>query len=246
MHRYLHRLVIAFAIVTLANDVAAAQEPALRSISYQLSMSRPVSHLFEVAIIVELPADLKDKPLQFQMAKWSPGRYAVFDFAKNVQEFRANGQVTRVDDQTWSVAPLGATTLNVSYKVFANDLSGTFSQLDSRHANYNGASIFMYIVGHKPDPAKLTIEAPAGWKIVNGRMERPGQNEWQFPNWDFNVAASTEIAPDWTEDTFELDGKKYHVVVHSFGPEGGKRAALVKDIEKIVRAEVAMWGPPEF
>jgi predicted metalloprotease with PDZ domain len=35
-------------------------------------------------------------------------------------------------------------------------------------------------------------------------------------------------------------------VVHSFGPEGGKRAALVKDIEKIVRAEVAMWGPPEF
>ena len=35
-------------------------------------------------------------------------------------------------------------------------------------------------------------------------------------------------------------------MVHSFGPEGGKRAALVKDIEKIVRAEVAMWGMPEF
>src|SRR6185503_5041194 len=43
-----------------------------------------------------------------------------------------------------------------------------------------------------------------------------------------------------------VDGKKYHVVVHSFGPEGNRRAALVKDIEKIVRAEVAMWGPPEF
>ena len=52
-------------------------------------MSRPMSHLFEVAIIVELPEQLKDKPLQFQMAKWSPGRYGVFDFAKNVQEFRA-------------------------------------------------------------------------------------------------------------------------------------------------------------
>jgi len=34
--------------------------------------------------------------------------------------------------------------------------------------------------------------------------------------------------------------------VHSFGPEGGKRPALVKDIEKIVRAEIAMWGAPEF
>ena len=60
------------------------------------------------------------------------------------------------------------------------------------------------------------------------------------------IDTPTEIAPDWTEDTFEVDGKKYHVVVHSFGPEGGKRPALVKDIEKIVRAEVAMWGPPEF
>jgi predicted metalloprotease with PDZ domain len=215
-------------------------------------MSRPVSHLFEVAIIVELPEQLKDEPVEFQMAKWSPGRYGVFDFAKNVQEFRAtatNGStrpVARVDDQTWSVAPQGASTLAISYKVFGNDLSGTFSQLDDRHANYNGASIFMYLVDHKPDPVKLTIQPPASWKIVNGRMERPGQTEWQFPNWDVMIDTPTEIAPDWTLDTFDVDGKKYHVVVHSFGPEGGKRPALVKDIEKIVRAEVAMWGPPEF
>jgi predicted metalloprotease with PDZ domain len=239
-------LLTALAVIWILAGVAAAQEPPLRSITYRLSMSRPVSHLFEVAIIVELPAELKDKSLQFQMAKWSPGRYAVFDFAKNVQEFRANAPVTRIDDQTWSVAPQGATTLNVSYKVFGNDLSGTFSQLDSRHANYNGGSIFMYIVGHKPDPVKLTIEAPAGWKIVNGRIERPGQSEWQFPNWDIMIDTPTEIAPDWTEDSFDVDGKKYHVVVHSFGPEDGKRAALVKDIEKIVHAEVAMWGAPEF
>ena len=240
------KLLIALAILLISSGAALAQEPPLKSISYRLTMSRPVSHLFEVAIIVELPEQLKDKPLRFQMAKWSPGRYGVFDFAKNVQEFRANGPVTRVDDQTWSVAPRGATTLNISYKVFGNDLSGTFSQLDSRHANYNGASIFMYVVGHKPDPVKLAIQAPAGWKIVNGRTERPGQSEWQFPNWDILIDTPTEMAPDWTHDTFDIDGKKYHVVVHSFGPEGGKRAALVKDIEKIVRAEVAMWGAPEF
>ena len=94
----------------------------------------------------------------------------------------------------------------------------------------------MYVVGHKADPVKLTIQPPAGWKIVNGCTERPGQTEWQFPNWDVLIDTPTEIAPDWTQDTFEVDGKKYHVVVHSFGPEGGKRPALVRDIEKIVRA----------
>jgi predicted metalloprotease with PDZ domain len=154
--------------------------------------------------------------------------------------------VTRVDDQTWSVTPNGANKITVSYKVFGNDLSGTFSQLDERHANYNGGSIFMYVVGHKPDPVKLTINPPSGWKIVNGRTDHPGQTEWSFPNWDIMIDTSTEIAPDWTRDSFEVEGKKYHVVVHSFGPEGGKRQALVKDIERIVRAEVAMWGAPEF
>ncbi|HET9713592.1 MAG TPA: hypothetical protein VFP64_17005, partial [Pyrinomonadaceae bacterium] len=252
MHIYSRKLIITLAFIALTSGVAAAQERPLRSITYRLSMSRPVSHLFEVAIIVELPEQLKDRPLQFQMAKWSPGRYGVFDFAKNVQELRAVAEnsatrtVKRVDDQTWSVEPLGSTTLTLSYKVFGNDLSGTFSQLDSRHANYNGASIFMYVAGHKPDPVKLTIDPPAGWRIVNGWTTRAGQIEWKFPNWDVLVDTPTEIAPDWTRDTFDVDGKKYHVMVHSFGPEGGKRPALVRDIEKIVRAEVAMWGPPEF
>ena len=60
------------------------------------------------------------------------------------------------------------------------------------------------------------------------------------------IDTPTEVAPDWTLDEFQVDGKKYHVMVHSFGAEGGKRPALVNDIEKIVRAETAMWGPPEF
>jgi predicted metalloprotease with PDZ domain len=224
-------------------------------------MSRPVSHLFEVSIEVELPKDWKARSVDFQMPKWAPGRYAVFDFAKNVQEFQALGgtcpveakcklpvlPVSRADDQTWRVATMNNTqSLTIRYKVFGNDLSGTFSQLDSRHANYNGHSIFMYIVNHKPDPVKLVIDPPSGWRVVNGWTERTDQREWQFANYDIMSDAPTEIAPDWTMDDFQVDGKRYHVVVHSFGDEGGKRPALVRDIEKIVRAETAMWGPPEF
>src|ERR1043165_5117077 len=207
------RIIVALAFIAIFSSVVLAEEPALKSITSRLSTSGPMSHLFEVSILIELPDELKDKPLQLQMPRWAPGRYGVFDFAKNVQEVRAVAEsaarpVTRVNDQTWSVTPHGATRLTVSYKVFGNDLSGTFSQLAARHANYNGGSIFMYVVGHKPDPVKLTIQPPAGWKIVNGRMQQPGQTEWQFPNWDILIDTPTEIAPDWTEDTFEVDGKK--------------------------------------
>jgi predicted metalloprotease with PDZ domain len=216
--------------------------------------------LFEVTMEVELPESELPKSLDFQMAKWSPGRYAVFDFAKNVQQFEALGgicprgaqckmptlPVSRTDDQTWRVSAMNTHRLTIRYKVFGNDLSGTFSQLDSRHANYNGGSIFMYVVNHKPDPVKLEINPPAGWRIVNGRMTSMDQREWQFPNWDILIDTPSEIAADCTLDEFQVDGRQYRVMVHSFGDESGKRAALVRDIEKIVRAETAMWGPPEF
>src|SRR5229473_3006795 len=244
--------------LTVSVAVFAQDEPL--KINYRLGMTHPSSHLFEVSLEVERPALAKVDSLDFQMPKWSPGRYAVFDFAKNVQEFQAAAgicppksrcdqamrPVTRVDDQTWRVPFMNSPGLTINYKVFANDLSGTFSEVDSLHANFNGGCIFMYVVNHKQDPVRLEIDPPKDWRITNGRMTKKDQREWQFPNWDIMIDTPTEIAPDWTEDNFKVDGKNYHVVVHSLGPEGGKRRALVRDIEKIVKTETAMWGLPEF
>jgi predicted metalloprotease with PDZ domain len=245
-------------ILALAFSASAQDQPL--KIDYRLAMSQPNSHLFEVTIEVRLPDTAKPDSLDFQMAKWSPGRYAVFDFAKNVQEFRAllgicpetadctlpDAHIIRMDDQTWRVSLRNTHSATITYKVFGNDLSGTFSQLDSRHANFNGGSIFMYVVNHKQNPVGLSINPPPGWRIVNGRIEKRDQRQWHFPNWDIMIDTPTEIAPDWTQDSFTVEGKQYHVVVHAFGKQGNKRPALVRDIEKIVRAEIAMWGPPEF
>jgi predicted metalloprotease with PDZ domain len=54
------------------------------------------------------------------------------------------------------------------------------------------------------------------------------------------------VGPDWTLDEFNVGGKTYRVVVHSRGDEGDLRPNLVRDLEKIVSAEVRMWGPPDF
>lgn len=263
------RGLLTVSILAVFSTVALGQNGSL-NIRYHLAMPRPNCHLFELSIEVQKPHDYLINSLDFQMPKWSPGRYAVFDFAKNVQEVKsraacpgsnekvADPPVSRLDNQTWRVdlsslkypgfkCPSGgAVQIFLEYRVFANDLSGTFSQLDAHHANLNGGCIFMYVVDQKQHPVSLLIYPPKGWRVVNGRTEKKDQTEFQFPNWDIMADTPTEISPDWTDDEFKVDGKTYHVVVHSMGNEGGKRPALVRDIERLVRAETAMWGPPEF
>ena len=241
------RLVLALAL----SLVAQLQTPQPYNISYRLAMSRPASHLFEVTMDVTVPAGDSSGYVDFQIPKWQPGRYSVADFAKNVQEFGARSQNrplawTRLDDQTWRVQRQGNRSVTATYKVFGDDLSGTFGQLDIGHASYTGGEVFMYVAGHKPDPVELHIEPPSNWRVVNGRTERPDQHDWRYPNYEILIDNPTEIGADWTIDDFKADGKTYHVVVHSRGDEGGRRSAFVRDVEKIVRAETAMWGTPEF
>lgn len=219
-------------------------------IAYRLSMPDPSSHLFTVTIEVDFSGEVPGT-VDFQIPMWSPGRYAVADFGKNVQGFAAAGvgqllQFARKDPQTWSVTTEGHRSVRVAYRVFANTLSGTYAQLNSRHANYNGHELFMYLAGHKPDAVELEIDAPSGWRIINGYTTRPNQSAWSFPDYDTMADAPTEIASDWTLDEFTHQGKTYRVMVHSMGDEGGRRPALVADIEKIVHAQTEFWGAPEL
>ncbi|HVF68891.1 MAG TPA: hypothetical protein VM914_14575 [Pyrinomonadaceae bacterium] len=247
---------LAFAPHSLARSRAQETGAPAYKIAYRILMIERESHLFDVEVKV---SGLKGAGhVDFQMPRWSPGRYAVFDFAKNVQEARALGRcaegercgskgyrVERLDTQTWRVAA-PSDEISFSYRVFADDLSGTFSQLDTRHANFNGGSVFVYVVGHKQDAVTLEVGAPAGWKVINGRSTRPDQTEFSFPNYDELIDTPTEVAPDFTVQTFDVDGKHYRVVVHSFGGEGGNRGELVKAVERVVRAEVSTMGAPEF
>src|SRR5438552_7035445 len=244
---FMIRLLLALALTLFTSP--QSQQP--YGIAYRLAMPHPPSHLFEVAIEVTVPANDASAFLDFQMPKWQPGRYSVADFAANVQQFSARSQNrtlawTKIDEQTWRVQKQGNRNITATYKVFGNDLSGTYAQLDSSHANYTGGEVFMYVAGHKPDAVELHIEPPPNWRVVNGRTDRPDQHDWRYPNYEILIDNPTEIGPDWTLDDLKIEGKIYHVVIHSRGDDGGRRPAFVHDLEKIVRAEIGMWGPPDF
>src|SRR6266699_2079123 len=142
------------ALGLFAARAPAAQNPASAplEIEYHLRLLRPSTHLAEVEIVARR---VTEPSLDFAMPAWSPGRYAIYDFAKNVQEFEALDAAshslpwTQTDKQTWRVdARDSGGAVRVRYKVFGNDLNGSFSQFDSTHANLNGASVYMYVAGH--------------------------------------------------------------------------------------------------
>jgi predicted metalloprotease with PDZ domain len=225
---------------------AVAAQP-LR-IAYRIAMPDPASHLYDVALDVD---GARGNTLPLQLPVWSPGRYAKMDFARNVQEFRAttvDGQPLgwdKTDGSRWVVQTRGARAVRIRYRVFANALSGTFSVLDTAHANWNGASLFMYVEDHKPDPVTVDVVPPAGWRVVNGDTRTPDQTHFRFENYDRLIDTPTEVSPRVLIDSFVVDGKRYRTMVHHNGPASdAARQRFVRDVEKIVRYENSVFGAP--
>jgi predicted metalloprotease with PDZ domain len=219
-------------------------------LAYHLRLARPSTHLVEVEILAQ---QVTDPWLDLVMPAWSPGRYAIYDFAKNVQEFQAQGGEgqplawSNRDKQTWRVETGAAGgALQVRYKVFAGDLNGTFSQFDTSHANLNGASIYMYVAGHKEDPLSLSVDAPDGWKIFSGYSLSTEERRFSVRSYDILADTPMEVSRECSLARFREAGKTFRIVAHSYAQSSGEVAKLKEAVEKLVRSEMVMMPSPDF
>jgi predicted metalloprotease with PDZ domain len=230
------------------------------AIAYTIAMPDPASHLYEIGL--EVRGALPDT-LRLELPVWSPGRYARMTSRATCRTSPRSTPATRRSAGRSSTAAHGACsrggrgaartrTVRARYRVYANELSGTFSVLDTAHANWNGASLFMYVDGRKADPVTLAITPPAGWVVVNGAQGNPGYegsapNSFRFPNYDELVDTPTEVAPAaaLTVDTFTVDGRRYRAMVHHNGarPEG-TQARFVAQLRAIVARQNQVIAPP--
>jgi predicted metalloprotease with PDZ domain len=244
-----------FVSVLFVTALSVVQTPATSrpyTIAYTIAMPDPSSHLYAITIAV---SGSGAHAVDLQLPVWSPGRYARMDFAKNVQDFAATSSAgqplrwDRVNGSLWRVFPGTAQGgVRVTYRVFANaPMSGTFSHLDSTHANWNGGSLFMYVEGHKQDPVTLDVTPPDTWTIMNGDLTTTGQHHFTFPNYDLLIDTPTEVAPAAALmlDSFVVDSRKYRVMVHHNGPApAAAHERFVREVERIVRYENTVFGPP--
>ncbi len=244
--------------LALCGRAATPRSQGLLAIQYVLHLDRPTTHLIKVEIDVSA---VHGPTLDFVMPAWAPGRYAIYNFAKNVQQFAALGAEGKLlpwrtmDKETWRVDTRTAGgKVKVHYTVFANDLTGSFSQFDSSHAAINGAGVYMYIAGHKAEPVTLRVVPPeeksGPWPIYSGFSLSPSQEDFHAPDYDQLIDTPMEISPYCLQAQFQDHGKLFRVVVHAYG-EGSERpsqwiARLTAALHKIVDSEMTMMPAPDF
>src|SRR3990172_8366478 len=89
--------------------------PNVPKIHYTLSMPEPQTHLYQVRMDVE---GLAGSHVDLVMPVWTPGAYAVRDFARHVQDFEAGPIAwTKVEKSRWRVRTRGSSKLHVTYRV---------------------------------------------------------------------------------------------------------------------------------
>ncbi|VXC90017.1 M61 family metallopeptidase [Sphingomonas sp. 8AM] len=230
---------------------AAAQES--REVRYDLSFPDAAHHRAQiVATFRGVPAG----PLRVQMARSSPGRYALHEFAKNVFAVTARDgagrplPLTRSDPYGWSVAGHDGTVV-VSYTLFGNRGDGTYVQIDTQHAHLNPPATLMWASGFDAAPVRVRIVPPdAGWTIATQLPAVAGQpNTFAAPGLQYLMDSPIEVARQEIREWPVGEGKQRYTIrlaVHHDGSpaEVDRLAAQVKQLIPQHRKLFGEW--PRF
>jgi predicted metalloprotease with PDZ domain len=199
--------------------------------------------------------ELTQAPLELRVSRSSPGRYSLHDFAKNVYDvhaFARDGrelEMTKPDASGWIVGRHDA-AVSVKYKVFGDRLDGTYLAVDRTHAHVNMPAAILWARGLEDRPAVVEFDqgpvTGAPWKIAT--QLHPGASAFEFsaPNLQYLMDSPTEFSPFVQMREFTYASRTFRLALHHTGTDA-EIDSYVKDVEKIVRQEGAIFGEyPEY
>ncbi len=216
-----------------------AQEP----LRYTVRFPQPHTHYLEVA--AQAPAGTPE--VELYMAAWTPGSYLVREYSRFVEDFRARdprGRALRWEKtrkNRWKVYAGGAASIEVSYRVYAREMSVQGNWVDSSFAMLNGAPTFMTLAGGGKRRHEVRLELPPGWKkSISGMKEGTAPHSWIAEDFDELVDCPI-YAGNAPIHEFTVAGRKHYLVNEGEGPwwDG---AASARDVAKIVEVYARMFG----
>lgn len=213
-------------------------------------MSKPWSHLLEVEIRLQVPANLNvPNESDLLMPVWTPGSYMIREVERHVQDFAADAggralEWEKINKNTWRVKTGGARQWRATYRVYANELTVRTNELNSDHAFWNNAALLMYPQGRLDAPSTLNIIPYDTWKIATGLPsagEPMAGRQWTFRAENFDVLYDSPVeVSNFKELAFQVRGVPHRIVIDGDGNYDPER--LRNEVRRIVDVEVAMFG----
>jgi len=239
---------IGLAFLSAFLSASAVRFDAASPTRYRLSFPEPQHRWMQVEAVFP---DLGAGPLELRMSRSSPGRYSLHDFAKNVYDVHAADEsgrelpTTRPDPYGWTVPEHGS-AVTVKYKVFGDRIDGTYLAVDETHAHVNMPAAIMWARGLDDRPIALTFEQPAGmrWQVATqlhpAAPAAADRFEFTAPNLQYLMDSPAEFGPIAMRQ-FTVGASTFRFALHHTGSDA-ELDGYVKDVEKIVREERAIYG----
>ncbi|RFP65251.1 M61 family peptidase [Hymenobacter lapidiphilus] len=218
---------------------ARAQAP----VQYNLAFPNAVHHEARVTVTFrEVPAG----PLQVRMARSSPGRYALHEFAKNVYDVAATDSrgraltITRPDPSGWDVAGHDG-TVTFTYTLFGDRTDGTYAGIDARHAHLNIPATLAYAQGLEQRPAQVQFAGlPAAWTVATQLQPDAAGTTFTAPNLQYLMDSPTSLGEQQVR-TWQEGGRTIELkVLHDGTP--AELDTYAAQTQKIVRESAAVFG----
>ena len=224
----------AVAFLAAAAPASARPAAAVPTLRYTLAMPAPQSHYFEVKMdLGGFPAEYTD----VKMPVWAPGSYLVREFAKNVEGFQARTAggpalaVEKINKNTWRVRHPKQANFQVSYRVYAFELSVRTSFIDADHGYLNGSSVFMYPADNKMLGSTVVVQPATGWSQVSTALRpAPGKFTYKAASYDELADSPMEIGNQKVLE-FSANGTPHQVAM--FGTYTVDEPKLLADLKKV-------------
>lgn len=221
------------------------------NISYELSMSEPWTHYFEVNMtlndIEKIDALNKKDFVDFKMPVWTPGSYLVREYAKNVESVKVSDgkkdlKFDKISKNTWRVYGKNSKII-ISYKVYSYELSVRNSFLDDSHGYLNGASMFLYVPELKMSPSVLTIKPYKNWNTISTGLKKVSEKDFTYfsPDFDILVDSPIEIGTHKVLN-FKALGIPHAIALYSNAPLLADEKLTVETFKKVTEAAASVVG----
>ncbi|HZD54387.1 MAG TPA: peptidase M61, partial [Woeseiaceae bacterium] len=219
---------------------------------YRIVPKDPGAHLFEVSLRVAAP-DPHGQVLA--MPAWIPGSYLIRDYARHVVAIRAECdgypiELTKVDKSSWQAAPAHG-PIDVIAEIYGYDLGVRGTHLDTTHVYFNGACVFLQVVGQEYVACDVRIEPPPKgtgrtWRVATSMRardaERYGFGTYCAADYDELIDHPVEIG-ELSIGEFEAGG-----IPHAIAIRGHPRADMARichDLATLCEQHFDLLGPPK-